>query len=243
MKRMCFVFIMLAISSAQLLHSQDENSEKVKLEAGFDLATTYLWRGYEFGNGPVIQPWTRLVYGGLSAGVWATTNFIGDSKEVDLYASYTFKNFTLSITDLFSMGIVGLDQDFFDFGSPTSTHIAELGLSYGGSDKFPFTLSGGIFLYGLALDPRADNPDKLNHSTYFEVGYPGSFKDCTYSVFAGFVPTESAFYQTEKFAFINVGCKVGKTIPVTAQFSIPATFTLATSPERKTVCLSAMCSF
>ncbi len=243
MKRMRFVFALLVIGSIQNIRAEEEGASKIKLEAGFDLATTYLWRGFEFGNGPVIQPWTRLSYGGLSAGVWSTTNFIGDSKEVDLYASYNFKNVTLSFTDFFSMGIAGLDQNYFNFGSSTSIHIAELGLSYEGSENFPLTLSGGIFVYGLALDPKVNDSGKLNHSTYFEVGYPGTIMDYTYSLFAGFVPTESSFYQTGKFSFINVGCKVGKSFPITAQFSIPTTLTLSTSPERKTVCLAVMCSF
>lgn len=243
MKKLTLILPFLFILIAQIVFGQDKKPEKLKLEAGFDLATTYLWRGFEFGNGPVVQPWAKLGYKGFAAGVWGTTNFTGDSKEVDLYLNYSFGNFTLSFIDLFSMGIEGLDQNFFNFSSDISSHVAELGLSYGGSEKFPLTVSGGVLLYGQSLDPKVSDPAKLNHSTYFEVGYPGTIEDYTYSVFAGFVPTESSFYQTDGFSFINVGFKVGKSIAINDHFSIPTNFTLATSPERKTVCLAAMCSF
>jgi hypothetical protein len=242
---MKFIWSLIAILTvfSTTLRADEEAPRKVALEAGFDLATTYLWRGFEIGDGPVIQPWTRLNYGGWSAGVWATTNFIGDSKEVDLTVGYTFQDFTLSLTDLFSVGITGLDPDYFNFASRTSSHIAELGLSYEGSEKIPFSFTAGVFVYGLSLDPNAVHPDRMNHSVYLEMGYLGTVKDYNYQLFAGFVPMESSFYETERFSFINVGFKVEKTLSLGRNMELPASFTLATSPERKTICLSALCSF
>ena len=243
MKRVFLVLVLMVFFSVHEIEAQEESVNKVELEAGFDLATSYLWRGFEIGDGPVVQPWMSVSYGGFSLGAWGTSNVVGDSKEVDLYASYSVKNFTLTLTDYFAMGSPGLDPDFFNFAGHQSNHIAELELSYGGSDQFPLTLSGGFFVYGLALDPNGDDAGKLNHSTYFELGYPGSIKEYDYQLFAGFVPTESSFYETEKFSFINVGCKVSKNIPITAQFSVPTSITLATSPERRAFCITAMCSF
>lgn len=223
--------------------AQEEKCVKPEFQAGFDLATTYLWRGFEFGNGPVIQPWAMVDYKNLCLGVWSTTNFVGDSKEVDLFLRYNYKNFTLSLTDLYTIGVPGLNQDYFDFANSTTGHIAELGLAYAGPESFPILLSGGMMVYGLALDPKSDDASKNNLSTYFEIAYPCTIKDYTCNVFAGFVPTESSFYQTEKFSFINVGLKVGKNIQVTENFSVPTNFTLAASPERKTVSFALMCSF
>lgn len=243
MKHTHLLCIALLFVSTFNLFAQEERPDKLKLEAGFDLTTTYLWRGFELGNGPAVQPWTRLCYKELEAGVWATTNLAGDSKEVDLYVNYSLGNFTLSFTDLFTLGLEGLDPNYFNFRNATTSHVSELGLSYGGSEKFPFTFFGGMMLYGLSLDPNVTDSYKMNHSTYFEAGYLGAFKDISYTLFAGFVPTESVYYETESFSFINVGFKVGKDIRINNELTVPTTVTLATSPERKTICVAAMCSF
>lgn len=241
MKKSIIIFTLMSFIFSQGLLSQEEKCKDIQLNAGFDMATTYLWRGFEFGNGPVIQPWAQVSYKNLAVGVWSTTNFIGDSKEVDLFMKYTIKDFTVSFTDLFSVGIPGLDQNYFNFANSSTGHIAELGLSYA-SPGFPLTLSGGVFVYGLALDPQNDDPSRLNHSTYFELGYPGTFRDFSYSLFAGFVPTKSSFYQTEQFSFINVGFNLSKSIEITDKFALPLTLTLAASPERKTTCFALKCS-
>lgn len=232
-----FTAFFLLSTIASLSFAQDNS--KFKLETGLDLANTYLWRGFEFGNGPVVQPWTQLTYQNATAGIWATTNFTGDSKEVDLYLKYTLHNFTLSFTDLFTVVNNGLNQNYFDFNNASTDHVSELGLSFNGSEKFPFLISGGILMYGQKTDPGTEG---MNHSVYGEVAYPGSFKEYTYSVFAGFVPFASSFYQTEKFSFINIGLNVGKTLQITNEFSIPINFTLSTSPERKSICFAVKCS-
>lgn len=243
MKKIGCFFVLLLFVFHQVIKAQGDDAEKLTLVAGFDLATSYLWRGFEIGKGPVVQPWARLGFGGWSAGVWASSNFGGDSKEIDLSIDYNVENFTLSLTDYFSMGAEGLDPNYFHFGRWTSSHIAELGLSYGGSELFPLTLYGGVFIYGAVLDPNPDAPARFNHSSYFEIGYPGTIKEYSYTIFAGFVPTKSDYYETKRFSFINVGCTLSRDIPIIANFSIPTCATLAVSPERKTVCLSVMCSF
>ncbi len=235
--RFPILFLLILISTS--VNSQSDNNSKLKLESGIDLATTYLWRGYEFGNGPVIQPWTQLSYGNLSGGIWGTTNFVGDSKEIDFYLKYNFKNLTLSFTDLFTIVNNGINQNYFDFNNSSTEHVSELGLSYTIAENFPLSIYGGMLLYGQQMDPSADG---MNHSLYGEISYPGNYMDYSYSFFAGFVPTESAFYQTEGFSFINIGFNLGKSLKITDQFSIPTNLTLSTSPERKSICFAVKCS-
>lgn len=240
MKKSIISFTLLLFVTFVGLNAQEKT--KIQLDAGLDLATTYLWRGFEFGDGPVVQPWAQLSYGNIAAGIWSTTNFTGNSKEVDLFLKYNIKDFTLSFTDLYTIVNNGVQQNYFDFEKETTEHIAEAGLSFNGTDAFPLTIYGGILVYGLAYDSQIEDATKLNHSTYFEFAYPGQIKDYSYSLFAGFVPFKSGFYQNEKFSFINVGFNVAKEIRITDQFSIPTNFTLASSPERKTVCFAVKCS-
>lgn len=240
MKKLILTFLIMC---SLVSFAQDENSNKPDLQAGFDLATTYLWRGFEIGNGPVIQPWAQISLKGVTAGIWSTTNYLGDSKEVDVFLKYGIRNFTFSFTDLYSVGVPGMNTNYFDFRNAFTGHVSEFGISWGGTEKFPFIFSGGMLMYGLALDPRTDDASKLNHSMYFEAAYYGKIRDYTYNIFAGFVPTASIFYQTDKFSFINLGFKAGKVIQITDKFSVPVNLTLAVSPVRKTSCLAVMCSF
>ncbi len=224
------------------LSAQDEKPKNCKLAAGADLTSMYLWRGFELSDGPAIQPWTEFSFKGLTLGAWGSYNFIGDSKEIDVYARYDFMNMSLSFTDLYTIAPENPNEDYFDFNTRTTGHISELGLSYNGSDKIPFTAMGGVLLYGLVWDQKIDDSTSLNYSSYFEFGYLGQLEDYSYNIFAGFTPTESYFYGTDKFSFINVGVNVTKEIKVTESFAIPATLTLTTNPNSRKLFMAIMFS-
>lgn len=225
------------------LSAQGEKPKNCKLAAGADLTSMYLWRGFELSNGPAIQPWGEFSFKGFTLGAWGSYNISGDSKEVDVYARYDFGNMSLSFTDLYTIAPENPNPDYFDFNTRTTGHVSELGLSYNGSDKIPFTAMGGVLLYGLAWDQKVNDSTSLNYSSYFEFGYLGQLKDYSYNVFAGFTPTESYFYGTRDFSFINVGINISKEIKVTESFAIPATLTLSTNPDSKKVFMAFMVSF
>ena len=106
--------------------AQGEKPSDFNLSVGTDLASTYLWRGSQLSAGPSIQPWAEWSYKGLTLGVWGSYEFTGVSKEVDLYAKYTVKDFSLMYIDLFFPDNTALNQDFFNFNNKTTGHTAEL---------------------------------------------------------------------------------------------------------------------
>ena len=232
-------FLLLSVSTI----AQDSNTDKIDLTAGFDLATTYLWRGFEFSDGPVIQPWAQLSYKGLAVGTWASTSLTGLSKEIDLFASYSINSFTLSFTDLFTPYMAGLDQNYFDFTNDLSSHVSEIGLSYNGSENIPISISAGMLLYGKFWDPKTNDATALNHSTYLEVDYFGNIGDYSYTIFAGLTPGKSVFYDTDGFAFLHVGTTLGKELKVNESFSIPLSLTVSANPEAQKFFVALMCSF
>lgn len=227
--------ISLLIANILVVHSiQASQTAKIKLDAGVDLASTYLWRGIEIGNGPVIQPWSEFSYKNLTGGIWASTNFTGDSKEIDLYVEYDFREFTFSFRDYFTVLGNGSEQNYFDFSRNTD-HLSEVGLSFNGSDKIPIRISVDMVLYGLKLDP---GPRGVNHSVYSEVAYMGVYNDYSYALFAGFVPFTSSYYETNDFTFINLGFKVGRSLQLTDRFELPINVTFSTRPSHNSVCLA-----
>ncbi len=238
--KLAFLLILAGLSIKAM--AQETKPSNCQLSIGADFATSYLWRGFELGNSPAVQPWGEFSYKGFTLGTWGSYSFSGDNKEVDLYAKYTFGNFSLNFVDLFFPGYEGLDQNFFNFSQSSTGHCAELGLSFNGSEKIPFSVFGGIILYGTSTDPDPNDSTSMNYSPYFEIKYLGNLNDNPYEVFAGFTPTESTFYQTNGFSFINVGATAKKSIKITDNFSLPIKLTLSTNPEIKKIYLSLIVS-
>ena len=222
--------------------AQESKPTNCKLSLGADFATSYLWRGYELGNSPAVQPWGEFSYKGLTLGTWGSYGFTGDYKEVDLYVKYTHKDFTLTFVDLFYPGAEAFDQNFYNFKQSSTGHCGELGLSFNGSEKIPFSVFGGVIIYGASSDPDPSDSTSMNYSTYFELKYLGALNEYSYEVFAGFTPVQSTFYLTDGFAFVNVGATVKKSIKLTDDFSLPLKLTLSTNPEIKKIYLSLLIS-
>ena len=242
MRKIKFTFLLALATLTFSMSAQETEPKNCKIAAGADFASMYLWRGFNLGNSPAIQPWAEFSYKGLSVGAWGSYDFTNTYKEVDVYAKYTYKTFSLIFTDLFSPSFDDLDKDYYNFTGDTSSHVSELGLSFNGSEKIPFSVSGGVILYGLAFDHKVNDPTKLNYSSYFEANYLGNLGEFAYNVFAGFTPTESIFYATDGFAFLNVGLSAKKEIKVTESFALPIKLTLATNPNSKEVFLAMLLS-
>ena len=70
-------------------------------DLGADLVSSYVWRGTQFGSGAHIQPWVSLSTGNLEFGAWGSfpTTASGGGNELDLYASYSFGSFGLTVTN------------------------------------------------------------------------------------------------------------------------------------------------
>jgi hypothetical protein len=224
--------------------AQETKPKNCNVAIGADLASMYLWRGMQQGSAPALQPWGEFSYKGLTLGTWGSYEFSGNFKEIDLYAKYTYKDFSLLFIDFFYPDDSLLDQNYYNFDTKTTGHASELGLSFNGNEKIPFSVYGGVFLYGTPIDNKVIDSAtiEMNYSSYFEINYLGKHNDYTYNVFMGFTPTESNLYQTTGFAVFNVGLSAKKTVKVTSDFSIPIKLTLATNPEAKKIFIAFILS-
>lgn len=236
-----FIILVLGVITTNMV-AQETKPKNFKPSLGADFASEYLWRGFSLGKGPAVQPWGELTYKGFTIGAWGSSELNGSFKEVDLYGKYTSHNFSLMFVDLFFPGFEGLNQHFFNFNNTTTGHGAELGLSFNGTEKIPFSIYGGIILYGVAIDQDPRNTEKVNHSPYFEVKYLGNINDYSYNVFLGFTPVKSSLYQTNGFAVFNAGIGAQKTVKVTENFSFPLKLSLSTNPALEKIYLTLLIS-
>ena len=99
MKKLFTSFLTLAFAA---LFFTTFGTQKVEAQDfGADVASSYVWRGTQFGNGPHVQPWMSLGYGNLELGAWGSVPLTaGDGgTELDLYVSYDLGPLALTVTN------------------------------------------------------------------------------------------------------------------------------------------------
>jgi len=270
-----FVILCFCIFSMNSLFAQDDqslkeaeesvNDKSATLNFGADIMSRYIWRGFDFGNSPTIQPNLYFSWRGLNIGAWGSYSFapytnivnntvvdMGNYSEMDLYMSYTLKWFTLMVFDYFVPN--GLDPDYtgisayqyFNYNNKTTGHGIEVSLSFAGPPAFPIKFYAGTIVYGM--DKAKDslgfyaNPDKNNFSTYLELSYPVSFRKIDLNFFAGGTPFGGSWYGPDA-GFTNVGLSAKKAIPITKTYCLPVQASLVVNPNTQKVFLVFGISF
>lgn len=189
---------------------------KGQFSTGADIVSSYVWRGIpqEGTKGtPNIQPYVSYTIGGFTIGSWASSSFIGNVKEVDLYATYTFSSaFSLTVTD-YNWGFAQ-PKGYFYYGKGTD-HYFEGTLTYTGPESFPL----GVSVNTMFAGSDTLSTGKAAFSTYAELSYPIT---TNVKVFCGASVLQSQnVYNTSGFAITNIGLKVSKAISITDKFSLP----------------------
>ncbi len=188
---------------------------------GADFMSRYVWRGVDFGESLSIQPTLEFSAGDFSIGSWASYSIAADgagANEHDLYLSYSLGGFSIGLTDYYFPGPGALQFSNFD-GDGAGAHWIEINASVGGTDAFPLSISGNIFVH-----------NDTQNSIYLELGYPFTVEDVDLGVAVGIVPQESAFYGTNSFGVTVLGLSASKEIPITDTFGIPVSVMYAINP-------------
>lgn len=204
-----FMFLLPHSSSAQ------------SFSIGADFMSRYVWRGIDFGESLSIQPTLEFSAGNFAIGSWASYSIAADgsgANEHDLYLGYSFGGFYIGLTDYYFPGPGTLP--FSDFsGDGDGAHWIEVNASVGGTDDFPLSISGNIFVH-----------NDVENSIYIEFGYPFTVEDVDLGLALGIVPQESAFYGTQAFGITVLGLSASKAIPITDAFSLPVSVMYAINP-------------
>jgi uncharacterized protein (TIGR02001 family) len=219
-----FIFLLSIIVSAQ---------SKPEVNAGADVVSRYVWRGMDFGSAPSIQPSLSLGIVGFEVGFWGAYTFSNNnqtSDELDAWFSYTYSiensiSFSAIVTDYYFPNAGTRIGNFNNYDNPdgAGAHILEVGLSVGGAEAFPLTLSGYINVYNDA-----------GNNTYFQLDYPFTVNDVdlNFQVGAsGGSKDNPAYYNTDTFNVINVGLTASKEIKITDDFSLPVFVSYIINPR------------
>lgn len=223
------------------LKAKDAQCCKLKLNVGADVVSRYIFRGTDFGNSPAIQPTVALSISNFELGCWGSIATNSFYQEVDLYAKYTLKKFSLMFTDYYIPSLDGSaaapDTRYFVYGDKKTAHTFETCLMFKGGDKFPLWLQACAFVYGndkrWGYDVKKDTTEQSYYSSYFEAGYTFSIHQNSLDVFAGFTPTAGAYGNST--GIVNAGITGSRKVKVTNDFELPVKASLIFNPQTSKV--------
>ena len=161
-----------------------------------DAVSRYVWRGTDFGNAAAVQPSIAYTKGNLEVGAWGSWALNGapGGNENDLYASYSFNNFSFTVTDYFFPTFTG--NDMFDDYGETGGHVVETAI---GASFSKFSILAAINVIGADTD----------NSKYIEFGYELiSEEDISASLVLG--AGDYAYVMEESFNVVNAGITISK---------------------------------
>ncbi len=242
--------VMVAVSSM----AQEKCTFEVKASA--DLVSNYVWRGvpcYSINNSqavlaPNLQPALAFAMGGLEIGAWGSSDFTGSYKEMDLYASYSIKGFTATVTDYY-WDLDWLSKPYFSYKNETTSHVIEGALSYE-FEKIPLSISVASMLYGAdkkISETEEDSEIKNNYSTYIELGYNFKFKETNFDAFLGMTPADGlygdGYGSVTGFGVVNMGLKGSKTIKIAENYETTLSTSLIFNPQHDKAFLVVGISF
>jgi hypothetical protein len=246
MKKKSMIIIFFLLLAAPFSSVMAQEDEGLKPELGCDIVTSYIWRGSAayapFGEqgvlSPSFQPGFSLNYKGLELGTWASVDFTGTYKELDLYLSYSLKGFTATVTDYYWSGDWIVDN-YFDYQNESTGHYLEGSIGFKG-EKVPFSVLVATMFYGA--DKQFEDPEKNNFSTYIEVGYSFGIQEYTLDLFLGVTPMDGLYGDgyggKEGFAVVNTGVTGSKSIKITENFSLPVKASVIANPQARKLFLT-----
>ena len=171
---------------------------------GADVVSSYVWRGTQFGTGPAVQPWFTLpsISESLELGVWGSfplsDDAAGQTYELDLYPSYDFGPFALTVTNYTfpgSTGAYGEDYELFD-------------------GDLEVTASGSVGPIGLTVGYFTDL-----EALYIEAGTTVAGMDL--AIGYGSDAAGGFYVGDEDSGLVNVSLGGSKEIKITEDYSLP----------------------
>jgi len=228
-------------TSALYVRAQES---KVKLNVAADIVSRYVWRGLDYGASPNIQPTLSLTAGNFEVGSWGAISTLATYSEIDLYAKYSFSNFSIGVTDYFfpADGIPATEGlKYFNWTNSSTGHLIETFGQYKGGKKLPVSLLASVMVYGNDKDydnfdvnaVTQDTTYKNNYSAYFELGYSFNVKGQALDAFVGFTP-DAGLYGN-KAGVVNAGISTGKNVVITDKFELPVKVSLITNPVTQNI--------
>ena len=180
------------------VEEDDEDEWEFWCGAGFDLASNYMWRGfdqsYRGGNktmlDPSFQPGLSLGYGKFYIELWGNASLLSGYKEFDMFLGFEHEDLLITIYDVFC----GVGQDFNKPFFSGENHSLTATIDYTLFDRLRLHWAT-TFLHPDDFITEGKRAGKRAFSSYFEVAYTQPFGDVLdMEVAAGASPWTGPFW-------------------------------------------------
>ena len=207
-------------------YGQDEESEnKLSVDIGADLVSSYIWRGMEYA-GISIQPALSISFYGLTFGAWGSASFSTIEKEVDLYFSYEIKGLSVGLTNYWWY------EDGVNYFKDKESHLLDATIGYTFPEKFPLSLEISTMIDG---EGDKDEKGKKYYSTYISASFPFSIDQIDCELGIGVSPWKGMY--SEKFDVASISAKATKNLQLSSKYSLPVFTEFIISPTQNKVYL------
>lgn len=175
----------------------DDNESLFWWSAGANLASNYLWRGYDqsyYGNmfDPAIQPSVTLGLGAFYVDLWYNFSTISTYQELDMTLGFDYENLSITVYDVWcDYGKAFWQNDFLDDDNHSLTATIEYTLF----DRLRLHW-GTTFLHSADWLYNDDGTKKRRaFSSYFEVAYTQPVRELfDIEIIAGASPWTGPFW-------------------------------------------------
>lgn len=194
-------------NTATTTQLSNDNDDKYKWEfwwgGGFDLASNYMWRGfdqsYRGGNrtmlDPSLQPSVAFGYGKFYVEFWGNASLISDYKEFDIFLGFEHENLLITLYDVFCGVGSDFNKPFFD--KRMTNHSLTATIDYTLFDRLRLHWAT-TFLHPDDYIETGKRAGKRAFSSYFEIAYTQPVKDLfDIEISAGASPWTAPFWCFE----------------------------------------------
>ena len=185
----------------------------------------HIWRGFVTSYSPTFEPSFEVTRNNSTTGIWAAQSLDGNYTELDLYFTYTLKNFSFTIYDYYCPPSYKSSNEIANYDKYTTKHTIELDFAFNGTQNFPIKILVATMVYGDDINIKTN---KKRYSTYFQFGYSTEIDNNTIDLVLGFNAFES--YYSNQFGVINAGVTVSKNLKAFKSREIPLQTSLITNP-------------
>jgi hypothetical protein len=179
-------------------------SIQAQFSASADVVSRYIWRGADYGQSAAVQPALAYTYEGLEVGAWGSYSLSADgagANENDLYVSYSYSAFTLTLSDYYfpAPGVYSM----FEFSPDSAYNLIEVSGAYSYES---LSFLAAIFVSG-DLDAAGEKRNSFYLETAYEVALP---EDLALNVFAGAGNEFYVINEKGNFGLVALGCTLSR---------------------------------
>ena len=183
-----------------------------ELSFGADLVSNYIWRGSKTAD-VSFQPEIAFDWAGFTASACGSTDFTGETFELDLSVFYAVGNFSFGITDYYGVYDKEEDYSYFKYRRGNA-HTFEATVEYTVSESIPLT-----FGWNTSLGEKNTEHPIEAYSTYITAAYPFSVLGMDCNAELAMTPWKGAY--ADECNVVNISLELAKEIPITEKYALP----------------------